>query len=114
MRIDCVPAAEEPCDEVVRRLDVAGVTKVSTGLLGGSAGEAVVRIVVGRWADIRRDPAVRLIERGPAASGVYARIDRAGTRITMLEGDGDPAAHARRRARGSWPRRGSRASSRPG
>jgi hypothetical protein len=91
VRLDCEPAAEEACDEVVRRLEVAGVTKVSTGLLGGSAGEAVVRIVVGRWADIRRDPAVRLIERGPAASGVYARIDRAGTRITMLEGDGDPA-----------------------
>jgi hypothetical protein len=91
VRLDCVPAAEAPCDEVVRRLEVAGVTKVSKGLLGGSAGEAVVRIVVGPWPDIRRDPAVQLLERGPAASGVYARIDRAGSRITMLEGDGDPA-----------------------
>jgi hypothetical protein len=91
VRLDCVPAAEAACDEVVRRLEAAEVTKVSKGLLGGSAGEAVVRIVVGRWPDIRRDPAVRLLERGPAASGVYARIDRAGSRITMLEGDGDPA-----------------------
>jgi hypothetical protein len=91
VRLDCVPAADAACDEVGRRLEVADVTKYSKGLLGGSAGEAVLRIVVGRWTDIRRDPAVRLIERGPAASGVYARMAPDGTRMTLLEPDGSRA-----------------------
>jgi hypothetical protein len=77
---------------VRRRLEVADVTKVSTGSLGGSAGEGVLRIVVGRWADVRRDAAVRQIERGPAVSGVFARVDPSGGRITLLEADGRPAS----------------------
>jgi hypothetical protein len=51
----------------------------------------VLRIVVGRWADVRRDRAAAQIERGPAASGVFARMNRAGTRLTVLEPDGTPA-----------------------
>jgi hypothetical protein len=91
LRVDCVAAAEAACDEVVRRLEAADVAKVSTGLLGGSAGEAVLRIVVGRWADVRRDPAAKLIEQGPASSGVFARMDPAGDRLVLLEADGTPA-----------------------
>ena len=91
VRLDCVRAAEAACDEVRRRLAIADVVKVSTGLLGGSAGEAVLRVVVGRWTDIRRDPAVQLIERGPAQSGVYATMSEAGSRLTLLEADGTTA-----------------------
>ena len=91
VRLDCARPAESACDEVRRRLEAAEVTKISTGLLGGSAGEGVLRIVVGRWADIRRDPAARLIERGPAASGVFARMESGGARLALLEADGRPA-----------------------
>jgi hypothetical protein len=91
VRLDCAPGEDATCDEVRRRLEAANVTKVSTGLLGGSAGEAVLRIVVGRWSDIRQDPAVQLMERGPAASGVYARMHRSGRRLALLEADGAPA-----------------------
>jgi hypothetical protein len=91
VRLDCAAGEDAACDEVRRRLEVADVTKVSKGLLGGSAGDAVLRIVIGRWTDIRRDPAVQLIERGPMASGVFARIDPTGRRITLLDADGAPA-----------------------
>jgi hypothetical protein len=91
VRVDCAGAADSACDEVRRRLEVAEVTKVSTGLLGGSAGEAVLRIIVGRWADIRRDPAARLIERGPGASGVFARMEDGGARLVLLEANSRPA-----------------------
>jgi hypothetical protein len=91
VRIDCAPGAAAACDEVRKRLEVADVTKVSTGLVGGSAGEGVLRIEVGAWPVIRRDPAVQLIERGPAASGVYARMDPAGRQLTLLEADGTVA-----------------------
>ena len=56
-----------------------------------AGGGGVLRVLVGRWADVRRDPAARRIERGPKVSGVYAR-PRAG---------GRPARPARR-ARARW------------
>jgi hypothetical protein len=91
VRVDCAREERDACDEVRKRLEAADVTKVSTGLIGGSAGEGVLRIVVGPWTAIRRDPAVQLIERGPGASGVYARMDRTGRRLTLLEADGTVA-----------------------
>jgi len=91
VRIDCARGEDAACDEVRKRLEVADVTKVSEGLLGGSAGTGVLRIVVGPWTAIRADPAVKPIERGPAASGVYARMDRTGRRIALLEPDGTVA-----------------------
>ena len=91
VRLDCASPRDDTCDEVGKRLEVADITKVSKGLLGGSAGEGVLRIVIGAWPAIRRDPAVQLIERGPAASGVYARMDPAGRRLTLLEADGTVA-----------------------
>ena len=48
----------------------------------------MARIVVGRWADVRRDPAAQPIERGPAVSGVFARFDRPGRRLQLFDARG--------------------------
>ena len=65
----------------------------------GSGGEGVLRIVVGPWAEMRRDPAVRQLEEGPRASGVFARPTPSGTAIALLDPAGEVVAHARARQR---------------
>ena len=65
---------ERTCDEVATRLDDAGVEAGSRAGIGAGFGSGVLRIVVGPYDDIRRDPAVRQLEQGPGASGVFARF----------------------------------------
>ena len=47
--------------------------------LESSPGE-VLRILVGRWSEVRKDIAARQLEEGPEVSGVFAKPSRAGTR----------------------------------
>jgi hypothetical protein len=54
-------------------------------VLEQSAGREVLRVVVGPWADVRRDTAARKLESGPAESGVFARPAKAGDRIDLLD-----------------------------
>jgi len=81
---------ERSCDEVTTRLDDAGVPAVSRSVLEQSAGVEVLRVIVGRWADIRRDGIVRRLERGPAATGVFAQPTSAGDAIEVLDAEGRP------------------------
>ena len=90
VRIDCAASAEEACDEVSARLAAAGVT-AGRSAAAGFGGEGVLRVKVGRWSEIRRDPAVRQLEQGPKASGVYARPNPAGNRIALLDDGGNVA-----------------------
>jgi hypothetical protein len=56
-----------------------------------------LRILVGPWQRLRRDPAAALIERGPADSGVFADFVRRrdGWRLQPLDVAGRPAGPAR-------------------
>ncbi|HET9199037.1 MAG TPA: DUF4430 domain-containing protein [Solirubrobacterales bacterium] len=56
----------EACDEARAALEREGV-EVSSG-----APDDAIRVLVGPWARVRQDPAARLIETGPAESGVFA------------------------------------------
>ena len=85
VRIDCAPDSRRACEEVRKRLDLAGVKVGGTTTLGQAVGPGVLRLVVGRWAYVRADDTVARIERGPAVSGVFARFDRAGTKLDLLE-----------------------------
>ena len=49
----------------------------------------MLRVKVGVWADLRRDPAVRRLEEGPRASGVYARPSAAGDALALLDPEGE-------------------------
>ncbi len=89
VRLDCADAAADACDEVAERLSEAGV-KAGRSAAASFGGESVLRVKVGIWADLRRDPAVRQLEEGPKASGVYARPSAAGDRFELL----DPAGNA--------------------
>ena len=88
VRLDCADAAADACDEVARRLGRVGV-QAARSSAAGFGGEGVLRVKVGRWADLRRDSAVRRLEEGPKASGVYAKPAPAGDRIALLGPEGD-------------------------
>src|SRR6476646_3951903 len=51
--------------------------------------EKAIRVLVGTWDQLRGDPAARLIEEGPAESGVYADFD--GSELVGLDEGGAPA-----------------------
>jgi hypothetical protein len=87
IRLVCA-GAERACDEVETRLGDAGAKAVSRSVLAQSSGKEVLRVVVGRWADLRGDPVVRRLERGPAASGVFAKPAAAGDAIALLDAEG--------------------------
>jgi len=90
VRLDCAEAAADACDEVSARLEDAGV-KAGRSAAGGFGGVGVLRIKVGVWKDVRKDPAVRELEKGPKASGVYARPSAAGDAIALLDQEGKTA-----------------------
>jgi Domain of unknown function (DUF4430) len=90
VRLVCAADLERPCDEAQTRLEDAGAKAVSRAVLEQSTGQEILRVVVGRWADLRRDPVVRRLERGPSASGVFARPASTGDAIVLLDGEGRP------------------------
>jgi hypothetical protein len=92
VRIDCAQDAAETCRRVADELDHAGISP-STTALGAPAGKEVLRLVVGRWGDARRDAAARLLEDGPSKSGVFARVVATGGKyaLDLLDGFGRSA-----------------------
>jgi len=74
------------CATVRQRLTRADVA-VAPGLPDGA-----IRLLVGPWAQVRRDPAAALIEDGPQSSGVFADFQLAGREYALqgLGEDGKP------------------------
>lgn len=75
------------CDTARGALEAAGVD------LGAGSPRGAIRMLVGPWARLRRDPAAAQLEGGPQASGVFAGFERrgGGFRLTGLAVDGRPA-----------------------
>jgi hypothetical protein len=86
VRIDCATPSQRQCDEVAKRLVAAGLKAAPMSAVGTSAGIEILRVVVGTWKEIARDPTVSLIGKGPAASGVFARPHAGG--LDLLDADG--------------------------
>jgi hypothetical protein len=85
-RIECA-ASTRSCDTVQKQLDRAGVP-AGTGSLGAEARGGVLRIQVGKWSDLSQLQDSDLLERGPAASGVYARFAGSNGPLLLLDASG--------------------------
>ena len=83
VRLECTRAAAA-CATVQKRLDDIGVVAAESPF-GALAGKETLRVLVGPWSAVRADSDARLLERGPAASGVYARPTADGSRIAALD-----------------------------
>lgn len=74
------------CDETREALEREGVTVAS------GEPEKATRVLVGTWERLRADPTARLIENGPAESGVYADFSSEGQlELVGLDEGGEPA-----------------------
>jgi hypothetical protein len=87
IRLVCMGTENRSCDEVSKRLGDAGVRNVARSNLESSPGE-VLRILVGKWSDVRKDIASRQLEEGPEVSGVFAKPTASGASIALMDPDG--------------------------
>jgi hypothetical protein len=90
VRIECASPGSEPCRQVSSRLASYDVPAAIGGLRTAKI-EETLRVLVGPWPALREDPAVIGLERGPSASGVYARVADDGRSIAALDPRGRPA-----------------------
>jgi hypothetical protein len=87
VRVECVELTGPPCETVVGRLRAAGVP-AAIAAIGPGDEPSTLRVLVGPWAAVRATPATQAIERGPRASGVYARFAADGKTLTLLDARG--------------------------
>ncbi|TMM19729.1 MAG: DUF4430 domain-containing protein [Actinobacteria bacterium] len=89
VRIECAVVAGRPCRTVTSRLRAEGVPAAVAALQGGGA-PLTLRVLVAPWKMLKSDPVAGAIQRGPAASGVFARFAADGSTLTLLDPDGRP------------------------
>ena len=88
IRVVCMAPEDRSCDEVEERLEAAGIRGLTRSNLESSPGE-VLRVLVGRWRDVRKDITARRLEEGPATSGVFAQPDASGEQFALIGADGE-------------------------
>jgi uncharacterized protein DUF4430 len=87
IRLVCMGDAGRSCDEVEQRLQQAGVRTIARSNLEQSVGK-VLRVLVGAWPDVRKDIAAQQLEKGPQASGVFAKPSSDGRQMQLLDSEG--------------------------
>jgi Domain of unknown function (DUF4430) len=87
VRVECAAPASAPCKQVAERLASYEIPAATGGLFTAHV-EETLRVLVGPWRALRADHAIDALERGPAASGVYARLPRSGRTIAALDASG--------------------------
>ena len=87
VRVECAEVGGQACKKVVSRLRAEGVPAAIAGIGPGDEPETL-RVLVGPWSAVRGTPASEAIERGPSASGVYARFAGDGRSLTLLDASG--------------------------
>jgi hypothetical protein len=95
VRLECEDADSQACKEVDGRLTVAGAPP-SKAKLGTPTSDQALRVVVGKWRTVRRVGAVRTLELGPKRSGVFARFRDDGSRLQLLDEQGENVRDAPR------------------
>ena len=80
VRVECADPGGEACDAVADKL-LALKIPIGRSNISRSAADESLRILVGPWSKLRgRDAESDAIDRGPKASGVFARFDASGSR----------------------------------
>ena len=87
VRVECMDVAGGPCRAVTARLRASGVPAAVAALQSGTE-PLTLRVLVAPFKMLRSDPAAGAIQRGPAASGVFARFSADGRTLTLLDRDG--------------------------
>jgi hypothetical protein len=87
VRVECAVPDGAPCQTVLSRLAALGVP-AGSGSVDLSSGSETLRVLVGLWGQLRGDPVAATLEHGPTGSGVYARPDSAGDKLTLLDATG--------------------------
>jgi hypothetical protein len=90
VRVECSQPSSPGCRQTLKKLNDQGIL-AAPGILGGSFAKETLRVVVGPYRQLREDETVRQLEKGPSASGVYARPSKDGRRITVLDPQGRTA-----------------------
>jgi hypothetical protein len=88
VRVECAQAAGEACATVGAHLREAGVPAARAELGPAGVGPESLRVLVGTWSEVRHELGVASLEGGPAASGVYARVDDGGRALELLDAQG--------------------------
>jgi hypothetical protein len=89
VRVECAEVTGAPCQTVLARLRARGVPAALAAIGPGDEPETL-RVLVGPWSAVGGTPATQALERGPRASGVYARFAPNGQRLTLLDARGRP------------------------
>jgi hypothetical protein len=84
VRVECVDSGAPACDRVQNALTKVGVLAAKGGIQTSFTKETL-RVLVGSYERLRGDRAVRTLEEGPRASGIYARLSRDGRTIAVLD-----------------------------
>jgi hypothetical protein len=90
VRVECAVASSYPCRRVLIKLGDLGIPAALAAIAPGDEPESL-RILVGPWNEVSGDSAAQSIERGPRASGVYARFSQQGATLTLLSERGTTA-----------------------
>jgi hypothetical protein len=90
-RLECEDDSSSACKAVSDALGKEGVT-VADSAIGSPASDKALRVVVAKFSVAKQLGAARALTLGPATSGVYARFDKDGRTLTLL----DSAGHATR------------------
>ncbi len=91
VRVECDEPRGGPCSMVAEKLVALGVV-AGRSALSRSAADDSLRVLVGPWKRLRGgDIEADSIDAGPRRSGVFARFDAAGDRLSVLDAAGRPA-----------------------
>lgn len=90
VEVVCYERPAQPCDDAVGRLADAGVDAAEVPS-GARVNHRAMRLLVGRWGSVEKDPAAAQVNEGPGVSGVFARFS-AGDGLIGLDDRADDAA----------------------
>jgi hypothetical protein len=87
VRVECANVAGPACRTVTKQLRADGVP-AGVAALGSGVEKLTLRVMVAPWRMLKGEPAAAAMQRGPAASGVYARFSADGSALSLLDRDG--------------------------